>query len=86
MERLEQYTAIADVIIGAVLVPGRKSPYLVDESMVKAMKHDVFANYLKSAGLTPDDSVAGWDVWDKHLKEEYQVAAEALKELGLMEQ
>ncbi len=55
-------------------------------AMVKAMNHDVFANYLKSAGLTPEDSVAGWEVWDKHLKEEYQVAAEALKELGLMDQ
>ena len=55
-------------------------------AMVKAMQHEVFANYLKSAGLTPEDSVAGWEVWDKHLKEEYKIAAEALKELGLMDQ
>lgn len=55
----------------------------ISAAMVKAMNHEVFANYLKSSGLTPEDSVAGWEVWDKHLKEEYQIAAEALKELGL---
>lgn len=55
-------------------------------AMVKAMKHDVFVNYLKSSGLTPEDSVAGWEVWDKHLKEEYKKAASALKDLGLLDQ
>lgn len=35
---LEQYTAIADVIIGAVLVPGARAPFLVSENMVSAMK------------------------------------------------
>lgn len=58
----------------------------ISAAMVKAMNHEVFANYLKSSGLTPEDSVAGWEVWDKHLKEEYRVAAEALKELGLLDQ
>ncbi|MCA9757344.1 MAG: alanine dehydrogenase [Candidatus Eisenbacteria bacterium] len=37
-ERLEQYTRIADLIIGAVLVPGAKTPYVVTESMVSEMK------------------------------------------------
>jgi putative tricarboxylic transport membrane protein len=59
---------------------------MLSSAMVKAMNHDVFANYLKSAGLKPEDSVAGTEVWDKHLKEEYQKAAEALEELGLMNQ
>lgn len=36
--RLEQYTAIADVLVGAVLVPGARSPYVVDEDMVRSMK------------------------------------------------
>jgi len=58
----------------------------ISAAMVKAMNHEVFANYLKSSGLTPEDSVAGWEVWDKHLKEEYKIAAEALKELGLLDQ
>jgi hypothetical protein len=53
--------------------------------MVKAMNHEVFANYLKSAGLTPEDSVAGHEVWDKHIKAEYAKAYEALKELDLLD-
>ena len=56
----------------------------LSSALVKAMKHEVFANYLKSAGLTPEDSVAGHAEWDKQLKEEYAAAAEALKELGLI--
>jgi alanine dehydrogenase len=36
--RLRQYTSIADVLIGAVLVPGARSPFVVTEEMVKAMK------------------------------------------------
>jgi alanine dehydrogenase len=38
IERLEKYTSISDVVIGAVLVPGGRAPYLVSEAMVKAMK------------------------------------------------
>jgi alanine dehydrogenase len=38
LTRLEHYTSIADVVIGAVLVPGGRTPYLVTEEMVKAMK------------------------------------------------
>ena len=56
----------------------------ISKAMVKAMKHDVFASYLAGAGLTVESSVAGTKVWDKHLKAEYQVAASALKELGLV--
>lgn len=36
--RLERFTAIADVVIGAVLVPGGRAPFLVTEAMVRAMK------------------------------------------------
>src|SRR5690606_11339688 len=50
----------------------------LEEAMVKAMKHDTFANYLKSSGLNPDDSVAGHEVWDKQLKEEYAIAKDAI--------
>jgi alanine dehydrogenase len=38
LARLERYTAIADVLIGAVLIPGGRSPLLVTENMVRAMK------------------------------------------------
>lgn len=37
-ERISRYTEIADVVIGAVLVPGERTPYLVTEEMVKKMK------------------------------------------------
>ena len=37
-DRLDKLTAVADVVIGAVLIPGSKAPYLVTEDMVKAMK------------------------------------------------
>ena len=35
---LARYTAIADVLIGAVLIPGGRAPFLVTEEMVKKMK------------------------------------------------
>ncbi len=38
LERLEKYTRIADVLIGAVLIPGGRPPMLVTENMVKGMK------------------------------------------------
>jgi alanine dehydrogenase len=38
MERLEQYTAIADVVIGAISIPGGRTPFLVTEAMVKTMR------------------------------------------------
>jgi len=38
MDRLERYTAIADAVIGAVLIPGARSPFVVTEDMVRAMK------------------------------------------------
>jgi len=56
----------------------------LSKGLVKAMKHKVFANYLKSSGLDPNTSVAGWKEWTKQIKEEYAIAAQALKELGLV--
>lgn len=57
---------------------------VLSKAMVKAMKHETFANYLKSAGLTPEDSVAGSEEWTKHIREEYAKAKEALADLGLL--
>lgn len=36
--RLSDYTAIADVLIGGVLIPGDRAPFLVTEEMVRNMK------------------------------------------------
>lgn len=57
---------------------------ILSKAMVKAMKHEVFANYLKSAGLSVEDSVAGYDVWTKNIRNEYAQAVEALTDLGLL--
>jgi alanine dehydrogenase len=38
LDRLERYTAIADVVIGSVLIPGARAPFIVTEAMVKGMK------------------------------------------------
>jgi len=56
---------------------------MLSKALVKGMQHEVFANYLKSAGLRVEDSVAGTEIWDKALKEEYAKASVALDELGL---
>jgi alanine dehydrogenase len=37
-ERLHRHTRIADVIIGAILIPGERAPFLLTEQMVKNMK------------------------------------------------
>lgn len=37
-ERLARYSEIADVVIGAVLIPGERAPFLITEEMVKRMK------------------------------------------------
>lgn len=37
-DRLERYTAIADVVIGAILIPGARAPLLITEEMVQAMR------------------------------------------------
>jgi tripartite-type tricarboxylate transporter receptor subunit TctC len=54
----------------------------LSEALVDAMNHETFANYLKSAGLDAATSVAGADVWDVQLKEEYAKATEALEVLS----
>jgi len=36
--RLEKFTAFADVVIGAVLIPGERAPFVITEEMVKGMK------------------------------------------------
>lgn len=57
---------------------------ILSKALVKAMKHKTFANYLRNSGLDPEDSVAGYEVWDKQIKEEYAKAVEALTELDLI--
>jgi len=37
-DRLARFTAIADVVIGAILIPGARAPLLITEEMVQAMR------------------------------------------------
>ena len=53
----------------------------LEEAMVKAMKHQVFAGYLKGAGLNPDDSVAGTEDWTAQLQE---LEADAIESINRM--
>jgi putative tricarboxylic transport membrane protein len=55
---------------------------ILSKALVKAMSHEVFANYLKSAGLTVKESVAGSKEWDANIKSEYAKAEEAVEKLG----
>ena len=57
---------------------------VLSKALVKAMKHKTFANYLRSSGLDPETSVAGHEVWNKQIKEEYAKAVRALKDLDLL--
>jgi alanine dehydrogenase len=38
LDHLDRYTSIADAVIGAVLIPGARAPFVVTDAMVKAMK------------------------------------------------
>ena len=38
LRQLEKFVTIADVVIGAILIPGARAPFLVTEDMVRSMK------------------------------------------------
>jgi putative tricarboxylic transport membrane protein len=71
---------------GYAVLKGTPQPIIneISKAMVKAMKHEIFANYLKGASLDPATSPAGTEVWDKQLKENFANAQDALKGLGLI--
>jgi len=56
----------------------------LSKALVAGMKTEKFAAYLKGSGLAVEESVAGQAVWTANLREEYAVAAEALRKLGLI--
>ena len=58
----------------------------LSDALTEAMKHDTFGNYLRSSGLNPEESVAGWQEWDAQLKQEYADAKTAMIELGIIKQ
>lgn len=71
---------------GYAVKAGTPQPIIqkLSDALTEAMKDKTFANYLRSSGLNPEDSVAGWEVWDKQLKDNYAKAKAAMTELGLV--
>jgi putative tricarboxylic transport membrane protein len=59
---------------------------VLEEALLEAMRSESFQEYLRNSGLDPEQSVAGSEVWDQQLKEEYATAAEAMESLGLTDQ
>lgn len=80
------YKVKASTTRGYWVLKGTPQPVVdaLSKALVKAMKHKVFADYLKSNGLNPADSVAGHKVWDAQIKEDYASAATALRDLGII--
>jgi len=80
------YKVKASTTRGYWVLKGTPQPVVdaLSKALVKSMKHKVFADYLKSNGLDPNDSVAGHKVWDAQIKEEYKSAAAALRDLGII--
>jgi len=56
----------------------------LSKALVEGMRKAQFAAYLKGSGLTVDESVAGQAAWTANIREEYAVAATALRKLGLI--
>jgi len=69
--REKGWDVLASTVRGYVVKKGTPPDRVaaLEKAMVKAMKHQVFAGYLKSAGLNPDDSVAGTKEWTEQLLE-----------------
>jgi putative tricarboxylic transport membrane protein len=80
------YKVKASTTRGYWVLKGTPQPVVdaLSKALVKAMKHKVFADYLKSNGLDPNESVAGHKVWDAQIKEEYKNAESALRDLGII--
>ncbi|MDA7984018.1 MAG: tripartite tricarboxylate transporter substrate binding protein [Alphaproteobacteria bacterium] len=55
---------------------------VLEEGLLKAMKHSTYQNYLAGIGLDPG-SVAGSEVWDAQIREMYANIEQVLTELGL---
>lgn len=55
----------------------------IEEWILTAMESERFQEYLRGVGLKPEKNIAGSEVWDEQIKEEYQISLEAMRRLGL---
>ena len=71
---------------GYGVLKGTPKPIIetLSQALTAAMRQETFVDYLKASGLAPEDSVAGAEVWDRQLKEEFAIASRALKDLGII--
>jgi putative tricarboxylic transport membrane protein len=58
----------------------------IEEMILTAMETERFQEYLINNGLEPDNNIAGAEIWDAQLEEEYQASLEAMRKLGLTDQ
>jgi tripartite-type tricarboxylate transporter receptor subunit TctC len=56
---------------------------MLEEKLVKAMKHKVYMGYLETAGLGPD-SIVGADDWNGQIQQLYADGVVALTDLGML--
>lgn len=58
----------------------------IEELILSAMESERFQDYLRGSGLDPETNIAGAEVWDQQLKEEYEVSLKALRNLDMTDQ
>lgn len=77
--------ALASTVRGFAVLDGVPDDRLgvLENGLVKAMKHSVYQAYLASGGMT-GSSVVGKDAWNAHIERIYVESETALKELGLI--
>jgi tripartite-type tricarboxylate transporter receptor subunit TctC len=77
------WNVLASTVRGYVVKKGTPPDRVaaLEKAMVKAMKHKVFAGYLKSAGLNPDDSVVGTEEWTAQLQDLEADAIESVERM-----
>ncbi len=71
---------------GYGVLKGTPKPIIekLSQALTAAMRQKTFVDYLKTSGLSPEGNVAGTEVWDRQLKEEFAIASQALKDLGVI--
>lgn len=55
----------------------------IEDFILTGMESERFHDYLSNAGLNPQRNIAGAEVWDQQIKEEYRIALEALRKLEM---
>ncbi|MCB1547263.1 MAG: tripartite tricarboxylate transporter substrate binding protein [Hyphomicrobiaceae bacterium] len=79
------FKVATSTVRGYLVRAGTPQPILakLEAAMLKGLKSESFAKYLKTSGLNPDDSVAGSKAWTEQVQREFQIAKDEIKALGL---